>query len=126
MVMSRPLPRYFTWYVSRNRFDKSFNISINFLEFDRAAEASNFSIYSVREVAMEASRFILTTPKYASFLNSCNGLINTNNNASYMEKYLTHIGRYVSTHHSHISEQDAINHFFGIAPIPDEKILMMM
>lgn len=126
MVKQHLLPRYFTWYVSSNHFDKSLNISINFREFDKAAEASNCRIDSIREVAMEAVRFILTTPKYARFLNSCEGLMNTVGSAMYMEQYLTQIGRDVSTHHSHISEQDAINYFFGVAPIPDEKILMMM
>lgn len=127
--MPHLLPRYFPWHVSASNglsTPISLEISINFREFDNAAAASNCRIDSVRELAMDAIRFILTTPKYASFLNSCEGLPVTPNNAIYMTQYLTFIGKDVANHHSHISEQDSINYFFGIAPIPDEKILMMM
>lgn len=123
MILPWLLPPRFVWEVSNT---KHLSISINFLEFDKAATESGCRIDSARETAIEAMRFILTTPKYASFLNSCVGLIETRTSAVYMEQYLTQIGRDASTHHSHISEQDAINYFFGVAPIPDEKILMMM
>lgn len=122
IVLPHLLPTRFNWYVTHTT--GSLNISINF--WDSAAAASNSRIDSVRELAMDAMRFILTTPKYASFLNSCKGLTATPNSAMYMAHYLTQLGKDVANHHSHISEQDAINYFFGVAPIPDEKILMMM
>lgn len=123
MIFPWLLPSRFVWEVSNTNH---LSISINFLEFDKAATESGCRIDSARETAIEAMRFILTTPRYARFLNSCECLINTYHSSFYMEQCLNQIGIDVDNSNSDISEQDAINYFFGIAPIPDEKILMMM
>lgn len=124
MIMPHLLPTRFRWDVSHK--NQTLIISINFWDFDTAASVSSCRIDSARETAIEAMRFILTTPRYVRFLNSCEGLLNTQSSAIYMEQCLNQIGIDVDNSNSDISEKDAINYFFGIAPIPDEKILMMM
>lgn len=119
------IPSYFDWKVELTA-PMELEIGIDYKGFDRAAYVSNTPVKITRQLANEAMAFMLKTPRYQSFLRGCKCLYATQPSLIYMQQGLDQIGRDVSHIDTHLSELEVIAHFFGVAPIPDEKILMMM
>lgn len=119
------IPSYFDWKIEMTSPGR-LEVGIGYKGFDRAASVSNTPVDFTRQLADKAMAFMLKTPRYQSFLRGSKCLYATQPSLVYMQKGLDQIGRDVAHSDNHLSELEVIAHFFGVAPIPDEKILMML
>lgn len=131
------IPDRFEWDVffdrTKSTVGESLIITIKLEEFTAAATLAGRPPVEAEQLGVEAMRFLLTTPRYARFLKGCECLFwststkhDNSNNLNYIESSLCGLGIGLRDSKTVINELDVIGHFFGIAPIPEEKIFCLL
>lgn len=119
LVVKPYLPTSFQW----NLFD-SIDYLIRTEEFEDCAHLSRRDPCYINMVAEKAAAFMINFGEHKRYMDSM-----LNKPVIHLENInmaLEGIGVHLRNSKYGITEQDVIYHFFGVAPIPDEKILMLL
>lgn len=122
LVVKPHLPTSFQWSLLPSYPYLTYDF-IRTSSFEHCARIARIDLSYTIMVARSSARYMLSIGDHKRYIDN---LLGRGRCYPHINMALEGIGVSLSNSEYGITEQDVIRHFFGIAPIPDEKILMMM